>query len=297
MIDPQTKHRALSKNLLLIGVKTGQCDMCKATKKVLLLKYGFTLCQDCFDICTCILQELQTATQAQKAKAKLSGKKQKTAGSQEKKPKRTHSLTRLPLPKSNGHEAWNLAFFYEFHQKTARGKKSPLKELTASDISSVLRYGGRAFLLRLKKQSIRRNNSWFRVLSLENRRFIDAVIQTLERIRSSLLLGLLKPLTEKLLQAIGGTRGLVGELAFGMQNFGYPLTQRISKIAAQWGNKLALQWANDEDFTRYVTVLELNSFPFFRAGIKLWTNKISRSKRQCVAVFWIEGTVWKGWTT
>lgn len=94
------------------------------------------------------------------------------------------------------------------------------------------------------------------------------MIQTLERIRSSLLLGLLKPLTERLLQAIGGTRGLVGELAYGMQNFGRPLAQRISKIATQWGNKFASKWANDEDFMRYVTVLELNSNAFFRVGMK-----------------------------
>ncbi len=105
MIDPQTKNHALSKNILLIGVKTGECDMCKATKKVLLLKYGFTLCEDCFNICTSILQEIQTATQAQEAKAKLSGKKSEAAGSKERKPKRTGLFPKLRLSNSKGHGA------------------------------------------------------------------------------------------------------------------------------------------------------------------------------------------------
>ncbi len=140
-------------------------------------------------------------------------------------------------------------------------------EPATNDISNLLRQGGRRFLLRLKRRSIR-NNSWFRVLTLEKRRFIDVVILTLEKIRSPLLIKLLTSSTEKLLQAIGGTRGLMGELAYQMQSFGVPLTQKISKIAAQWGNKLALRWADDKDFTRYLTVVEMNNLPFFRAGIK-----------------------------
>ena len=40
----------------------------------------------------------------------------------------------------------------------------------------------------LKKKSIRVNNSWYRLLSLDKRRFIDAVIQTVDKISSSLLL-------------------------------------------------------------------------------------------------------------
>ena len=161
-----------------------------------------------------------------------------------------------------------MARIYVSHQPFDQAKKTSEMQLVCGDISSILRGGGRAFLLRLKRRSMRKNNSWFRVLSLENRRFIDAVIQTVEKIRSSLLLRLLTPLTEKLLQAIGGARGLMGELAYRMQSFGYPMSQRISKIAAQWGNRLASKWANDEDFTRYLTVVEINNLPFFRARSK-----------------------------
>lgn len=44
---------------LLIGVKTGRCDICKATKKTLLLRFGFSLCEDCLSVCTTILENLQ----------------------------------------------------------------------------------------------------------------------------------------------------------------------------------------------------------------------------------------------
>ncbi|MGD6805687.1 MAG: hypothetical protein ACQCN4_01855 [Candidatus Bathyarchaeia archaeon] len=42
-----------------IGTKTGKCDICRATKKILLLRYGFSLCEDCLYICTLILEHLQ----------------------------------------------------------------------------------------------------------------------------------------------------------------------------------------------------------------------------------------------
>jgi len=42
-----------------IGTKIGKCDICRVTKKTLLLRYGFTLCEDCLSICTMILEQLQ----------------------------------------------------------------------------------------------------------------------------------------------------------------------------------------------------------------------------------------------
>lgn len=42
----------------LLGTKIGKCDICKTTKKILLLNYGFNLCEDCISICTAILEQL-----------------------------------------------------------------------------------------------------------------------------------------------------------------------------------------------------------------------------------------------
>lgn len=138
-----------------------------------------------------------------------------------------------------------------------RTSKNP-SEHVFGDIPSILRHGGRAFLLKLKQRSIR-NNSWFSVLSLEKRRFIDAVIQTVEKIRSSLLLKLLTAIAEKLLNAIGGVRGLIGELPYATHIFGRPLAQKISQVAAQWGNSLASKWASDEQFIRYLAIVNINN--------------------------------------
>jgi hypothetical protein len=137
-------------------------------------------------------------------------------------------------------------------------------EVVAKDISMMISHGGRKFLSKLKQKSIRSNNSWYRVLSLDKRRFIDAVIQTVDKIRSSLLLKILTGFVEKLFRAIGGIRGLIGNFAFEMQNFGYPLAQRISVIAAKWGNNLAATWSNDQGFIRYLTVIDMNNLPIFR---------------------------------
>jgi hypothetical protein len=161
-----------------------------------------------------------------------------------------------------------------FSSKLAKMPSKQKNELTkpeidTQDISSMIRHGGRKFLSKLKQKSIRSNNSWYRILSLDKRRFIDAVIQTVDKIRSSLLLKLLTALAEKLLHAIGGIRGLIGNLAYEMQNFGQPLAQRISIIATKWGNSLAANWANDEGFIRYLTVFDMNNLPIFRVSNKL----------------------------
>ena len=138
-----------------------------------------------------------------------------------------------------------------------------------TDVSYMLMNGGRSFLSTLKKKSIRANNSWYRVLSVDKRRLIEAVIQTVDKVRSSLLLKILTPLAGKLLHAIGGIPGLIGNLSYGMQNFGKPLAQKISVIAQKWGISQAAEWANDERFIRFLTVIDMNNLPIFKVSNKL----------------------------
>ena len=143
-------------------------------------------------------------------------------------------------------------------------KNNLIKSEVTKDISIMIRHGGWKFLSKLKQKSIRSNNSWYRILSMDKRRFIDAVIQTVDKIRSSLLLKILTGFVEELLRAIGGIRGLIGNFAFEMRNFGYPLAQRVSVIAVKWGNSLAANWSNDEGFIRYLTVIDMNNLSIFR---------------------------------
>jgi hypothetical protein len=54
------KEETYPTDTLIIAIKTGKCDICKTRKKILLLRYGFNLCEDCLDICTCILEQLNS---------------------------------------------------------------------------------------------------------------------------------------------------------------------------------------------------------------------------------------------
>jgi len=117
----------------------------------------------------------------------------------------------------------------------------------------------------MKRRAIR-NRSWFKVLTVEDRRFVDAVICTVTRIRSSTLLGLLEPLVRRLLEAIGGVRTLLGEVAYRMRTVGAVLALRISRLAQSWGNKDAGKWVQDEGFMRYLAIVDMNNIPIFRVG-------------------------------
>jgi len=70
------KSAACPKNIFIIGTETGRCQLCKETKKLYLLKYGFSLCEDCFSICTSILEQLQSGATAQKSKDELKSKRE-----------------------------------------------------------------------------------------------------------------------------------------------------------------------------------------------------------------------------
>jgi hypothetical protein len=57
--QPHQNQQTNNEEITLLGTKIGKCDICKTTKKILLLSYGFNLCQDCVDICTLILEQLE----------------------------------------------------------------------------------------------------------------------------------------------------------------------------------------------------------------------------------------------
>ena len=71
------KSAACPKNIYIVGTKTGKCQLCKETKKLYLLRYGFTLCEDCLVICTSILEQLQSGATEQKSKEELNSEKEK----------------------------------------------------------------------------------------------------------------------------------------------------------------------------------------------------------------------------
>jgi hypothetical protein len=112
-------------------------------------------------------------------------------------------------------------------------------------------------LARLRRASIR-NKAWFRVLNQGQRRFMDVVIKTVDRIRSILLLRVLAPLVRRLLKAVGGdTKGgalvLMDKGAYRMMR---NVAEKIVRVAQKWGNRRAREWL-DQSFLNYLLVMNL----------------------------------------
>ena len=115
----------------------------------------------------------------------------------------------------------------------------------------------RCSLVRLKKVSLR-SRAWFTVLSWQQRRFLDLVIRTVDRIRSGLLLRVLAPLVGRLLTALGGDarRGALKLMDRGAYRMMMGVAEKIVRIAERWGNRSAREWLR-EDFMRYLMVMNL----------------------------------------
>jgi len=61
-----------SEEIYIIGIQTNKCDICRKTKKVILLRYGMTLCEECLTICTHILENLEATSKPVIAKNEVS---------------------------------------------------------------------------------------------------------------------------------------------------------------------------------------------------------------------------------
>jgi len=112
-------------------------------------------------------------------------------------------------------------------------------------------------LARLRCLSIR-NRTWFAVLNWKQRRFIDIVINTVNKIHSILLLKVLAPLVKKLLLAINSdmkraSLALMREEAYKMMRV---VAKKIVQTAEGWGNKTAHKWLS-EGFIRFLVVMNL----------------------------------------
>lgn len=143
-----------------------------------------------------------------------------------------------------------------WHIMVCPSKHFPRDCKEEADVWDLVRPEKRS-LTRLKRLSMRRR-AWFTVLSWTQRRLLDAVIGTVDQIRSHLLLRVLEPLVKRLLIAVGGdvragALALIGEGACWMM---MDLAERIVGIAEAWGNRNARQWL-DQAFIRYLVIMNL----------------------------------------
>jgi len=78
-------------------------------------------------------------------------------------------------------------------------------------------------------------------------------IRVVERVRSLLLAKVLTSILRKLLYV------MESRIVRIMREVGRPLAQKLSRIAQKWGNKPAIEWADDDDFIQYLAVTHTNT--------------------------------------
>jgi hypothetical protein len=127
-----------------------------------------------------------------------------------------------------------------------------LELLTPLDVSN------REVLAKLKTIAVRRG-LWFRVLSALERAVVDLTLKVVERVRSSVLRGILKSIASKVVEALKSRSFKERAMAIGRA-----LAERLARIAERLENKRAREWAEDPNFVMYLGVSWLNTPPVFR---------------------------------
>jgi len=112
-------------------------------------------------------------------------------------------------------------------------------------------------LAKLKTRAMRRG-VWFRVLTVGERAQMELTMKIVKRIRSFFLARVVTSIVEKLLDAM---ESKVSRLT---REIGPALAQKLIGIAQKWGNESAVNWTADPVFTRYLTVMYMNTPSMFK---------------------------------
>jgi hypothetical protein len=103
----------------------------------------------------------------------------------------------------------------------------------------------------IKKAALRRG-MWFRALSRVERGVLDLTVRYVVSIKSATLASVVMAILNKLKQV---TESKVDRM---VKSVGFSLARKISALAHKWGNRLALRWAEDAGFARYLVVAHMN---------------------------------------
>jgi len=116
---------------------------------------------------------------------------------------------------------------------------------------------GKNELVKVKAKAMRRG-IWFRVLTRAERGQMELTMKIVKRIRSFILAKVVASIIKKLLDA------MESKVVRLMREVGQALAHKLSRIAQNWGNKLAHQWLADPDFVQYLTINYINTPTSFR---------------------------------
>jgi len=115
------------------------------------------------------------------------------------------------------------------------------------------------FLSRIHREALRKR-VWFRVLDSAERAILTLVPRCMEKPRSTKLIDVLAKIIVKIKSA--STSQIVNLV----NQVGRPLAERLSRIAQKWGHKTAYEWATDDGFSKYLTLVSMNNIPCPRMG-------------------------------
>jgi len=110
----------------------------------------------------------------------------------------------------------------------------------------------------LIKQRALRKGAWFRVLNRIERAIISLTIRCVDKVRSSNLAQILRPVVDKLVDAM---KSKVKRLT---ETIGRELALNLSRIAKGWSYDPALAWGSDSGFIQYLAVTHMNTFRTFK---------------------------------
>ncbi|MGD0644414.1 MAG: hypothetical protein ABSA75_05865 [Candidatus Bathyarchaeia archaeon] len=127
--------------------------------------------------------------------------------------------------------------------------------MRVAGLAAKLEFGGSLSvgLLARAKQFALRRGVWFRTLSRVERGILDLTVQCVDCIKSGKLAKLLTAIVDKLQSAM---ESIVDRL---VRTIGVPLAEKISCLAAGWGNVFAKSWASDLSFAVFLAVMQRNS--------------------------------------
>jgi len=112
-------------------------------------------------------------------------------------------------------------------------------------------------ILELRRRALRRG-VWFKVLDRAERAILDLVPKCVDKPKSPRLIDAIAKIIVKLKAA------LASPIIRLRSQIGWPLAQKISRIAQKWGNKRAREWAEDKGFIQYLTIIKINDISIFR---------------------------------
>ncbi len=110
-------------------------------------------------------------------------------------------------------------------------------------------------LVEIQRKAMRQR-VWCKALNRTEQAIVSLTIQCVDRIRSSKLIEIVKAIVIKLNAA------MKGRVKKAIEFVGYSLSQKLSRVAEDWGNTSARRWALDPGFKRFLAIMYLNTQVF-----------------------------------